>query len=508
MKNFLDRHSKDIVGVLSGFDRVLFRGTFRWISTGLGMAKFLGTHGILLKDYGEWSSKMTAVMTSHAEKVTRQKERPYEHLRSSAVDKSARAQEIAERDRVTKGLICVFGVVEPCHTMSLRKDKNTGHLVIKPEVRRCLWLYWYFMDREFGLMHIRVQTWAPFTTYVCINGRSYLERQLQRENIEYEKVGNCFPYIDDLDRANQLIQQLDKRDWRKTLDVFARQTHGLLANDCLHQLRPYWSITESEHATDVMFRDRATLESAYSALSDYAIRNFLSQDILRFMSRRTTRNFSGEVDSSYAERIEGVRVKHKVNKNSLKMYDKGSILRVETTINNPRDLRVMRKVDKNGVVTLARVRMRKGVTDCYPRAQAGYTANMRYLEALAVVGEQRSSREVLDKVSQPVHRNGKRYRGLRPVTFDAEIISVLANGNFALTGFQNADVRTKLIKKSPKSTPERRRQSGRATRFLRLLRIHRIIRKVAGRNRYCITSFGYLVIAATTAARSAPIGLV
>ena len=34
---------------------------------------------------------------------------------------------------------------------------------------------------------------------------------------------------------------------------------------------------------------------------------------------------------------DGVRVKHWVNKNSLKFYDKGSILRVEATINEPRD---------------------------------------------------------------------------------------------------------------------------------------------------------------------------
>jgi hypothetical protein len=49
------------------------------------------------------------------------------------------------------------------------------------------------------------------------------------------------------------------------------------------------------------------------------------------------------VQSDLSGRQEGVRLKHSVNGNSVKMYDKqGSVLRVETTIHNPRDLRVYR----------------------------------------------------------------------------------------------------------------------------------------------------------------------
>jgi len=47
--------------------------------------------------------------------------------------------------------------------------------------------------------------------------------------------------------------------------------------------------------------------------------------------------FCGEVTSDVIKRIEGIRVKHRVEENSIKMYDKeGSVLRIETTINDPR----------------------------------------------------------------------------------------------------------------------------------------------------------------------------
>ena len=47
--------------------------------------------------------------------------------------------------------------------------------------------------------------------------------------------------------------------------------------------------------------------------------------------------------------MEGVCVKHYLEENSLKMYDKqGSVLRVETTINQPRRFKVYRRVTRKG----------------------------------------------------------------------------------------------------------------------------------------------------------------
>jgi len=42
MQKFIQRHQEDVIGVLGGFDRVLFRGTLRSISYGEGLEGFLG----------------------------------------------------------------------------------------------------------------------------------------------------------------------------------------------------------------------------------------------------------------------------------------------------------------------------------------------------------------------------------------------------------------------------------------------------------------------------------
>ena len=89
-----------------------------------------------------------------------------------------------------------------------------------------------------------------------------------------------------------------------------------------------------------MFRDPASLGSLYPALVRHAMHHFQSPDVMRFLGRKLHPNFQGEVTSSYKRRLEGARVKHWANGNSVKMYDKGgNILRVETTMANTADFK-------------------------------------------------------------------------------------------------------------------------------------------------------------------------
>ena len=50
MQHFLESHADRVSGVLSGFDRVLFRGTNRTLSYVEGMDMFLACRGVLYKE--------------------------------------------------------------------------------------------------------------------------------------------------------------------------------------------------------------------------------------------------------------------------------------------------------------------------------------------------------------------------------------------------------------------------------------------------------------------------
>src|SRR6185437_4473084 len=164
----------------------------------------------------------------------------------------------------------------------------------------------------------------------------------------------------------------------------------------------YWSVRESEYATDVMFKDAAALRRVYPSLVAHAIQRFGCHDVLRFLGRRTSESrFAGEASASLLVRPEGTRVKHWAEENSIKMYDKqGSVLRIETTINNVRRFKVRRKARRNGVQCMRWIPMRLGLADLGRRIEVSRAANERYLEALAVVQVPARASQLLDQVSR------------------------------------------------------------------------------------------------------------
>jgi hypothetical protein len=494
LDEFMRRHSAEIEGVLDGFDRVLFRGVLRSINYERGLDKFLGAKRILLKDFKRFVSGCTAGIAAHAEAVARDSGRPYIYLESSGLRKDDYARGIAARDDVREGLICVLAVVEPCRTADLAYDKGTNRLRIIFRQRKCRFFYFYFLDREFGLMHLRLQSWVPFDLQVCVNGRLYLARALEREGIAFEQRHNALRGVADYARAQALLDGLVSRHWAGTLNAWAAGVNPLLERLGLTgDFGYYWTVAESEWATDVVFKDVRALQAAYPALTEHAMAHFHSRDVMRFLSGRDSDKLPNRVTSFRQHRPEGVRVKHVVNENSLKMYDKeGSILRIETTINNPRRFHVLRR--RHGAMKWEI--MCKGIRDIARRAQVSRAANGRYLDALSVVGETTPSHQILDPVSRAVTRNGYRFRALRPISpEDSRFLQAILHGDGFLHGFTNRTLQTVLFA-APAGTPdEARRRAASISRKLRLLRAHGLIHKVPRRNLYRISLAGHEVAA-------------
>lgn len=497
MDRFIQRHREKVTGILIGFDRVLFRGTLRTITYREGIEAFLNYHRVKLKDFGRWAERLSGQIKERAKAIAQERGRPLVYVKSSTADKEAMARRIMERDGVREGLICVLTCVEPCQSFQVRRDRESKQLVLVPWPRKCLHVYFYFVDREMGFMHIRLETWLPFTCQVCLNGREYLARRLDRAGIGYVRDDNCFTRIDDVRRAQAMLDDLGRRNWVRFLNALARRVNPHVDRGSGLDLHGYyWSIRQSEYATDVMFRRPADLQSVYPALSRHAMVHFRSEDILRFLGRRTNSRFAGEVTSHYGYRVEGFRVKHRVEENSIKMYDKaGSVLRIETTINNPRRFRVRRQVTRRGERTVGWVPMRKGVADIARRIDLCRAANERYLQALAVVGHCQTTRHVLDPVSRPVCHRGRPHRPLRPITAqDTAVFRVVLGGEFAVQGFRNRDLCDPLYGPPPDDPRQHRRLSQRISRLLRLLRAHGLIRKVGSTRYYRVTEKGHQVM--------------
>jgi len=271
----------------------------------------------------------------------------------------------------------------------------------------------------------------------------------------------------------------------------------------------YWSAYQTEWATDLIFKHPRNLASVYPLLVRHAMHHFQSPDVMRFLAqKRPHGNFTGEIVSSFKDRAEGVRVKHWVRGNSVKMYDKaGSVLRIETTVARTTDFKVLRPPDDDPKKKLQWLPLRKGTADLHRRAQVSQRSNDAYLNALAAVADTTPCSQIFDAVSRPVIDHGHRTRALR--LGDADDISLLeaiARGEFATAGFRNRDIR-RLIHPAPYNAAERdlRRLAAKTSRQLRLLRAHGLIRKIPKTHRYRLTERGQLLTAALFATRTANI---
>jgi hypothetical protein len=511
MERFVNRHNDDILGTLSGYDRVLFRGTLRSISYLSGMEKFVSSQGVLFKNYDSYVMSLTEELIKHSKQYAEQFQRPWIYLKSPKESKEELVREVLKENPITEGLICILRCVEPCHTWSVRFDRKHRGTFLRYEPRQCLYLYYYFLDREFGLMHVRLQSWVPFSIQVCLNGREYLACQMTGQGIGYEKHDNCFTRIGNLARAQELSDKLENYNWNKLLDPLAHLVNPLLEKKPgLKDLKGYyWSVRQSEYATDILFCDQANLESIYPALIKHAIEDFHSEDVLRFLQRRTNSRFAGSSEGSLKRRVEGTRVRHFIEENSIKMYNKaGSVLRIETTINNARRFRVRRMGTTKGKRVKKWQRMRKGVVDFRRRTEIGRSANRRYLNALAVVGEQRPSHQLFDTVSKRVEKDGRKYRALRPVSpEDSRAFEAIMRGEFLIQGFRHRDIREQLEAQAESDPEELKRAAGRITRLLRLLVAHQLIYKVVHTNYYRITRRGHEVMATAINFRNSDLAL-
>ena len=146
MDAFVSAHADKITGVLSLFDRLLIKGHLP-LGYPQGMEKLLLRHGKLFKDLKGFVLQQSERIKDHARRLAEKSGRPYEYY-VGPIAKEKRAREIAQRDEVRDGLVCVIATVEPCRSFGLAFGE--GRPRIFPARRKCLFLYYYFIDPVLG----------------------------------------------------------------------------------------------------------------------------------------------------------------------------------------------------------------------------------------------------------------------------------------------------------------------------------------------------------------------
>jgi hypothetical protein len=500
MEDFIRVHQDKIHGVLSCFDRMLFRG-YLPIMSGWQMAQFFNSQNLRYRVLKSFLVEQADRVKQHGVSLAKKEGRPFQYLQEKT-RKEDLARQIAERDKIEEGLVCVFSVLEPCRTFSFRFEK--GKPFVQTARRKCLFLYFYFMDPIFGLIHVKLQTWFPLQIQVYVNGHEWLARKLQQNKIRYTKHDNAFVWIEDMAKAQKFSDRFAALDWPRLLNRYAKKINPLF-NDLLKPMQYYWVTAQSEYSTDVLFKSSDLLDELFPRLLSHSTMCFGAKQVMGFLGRKLRGNFEGDIVSDVTDfshkRLPGIRIKHRVKQNWLKMYNKaGSILRVEMVINEPEGFKVRKQVCRKAKKVMEWVDMRKGVAYLFRYRDVSLGANRRYLDALAAVEDPTDAIQTLDRITTRKQVAPKRTaRAFNPVAReDHQLFQALLSGEHTIRGFSNPDIRSKL-QDSPhlKTIADPRRQSAKVTRILNRCHAHRLIAKIPHSRRWRVTRLGRIAMAAS-----------
>lgn len=491
MSSLLVRYAAKLVGVLSCFDRIIITGTIPGWCYPEGMTAYLAAQGIRVFDYArQFAEPLREEIRANAERLATEHGLTIEFIRKArAFRKEERIKAILAERGEHPGLVHIFSAMESSGAYVPWHDKATGHTGLRRKDGKCLHYYFYFIDAAFGLCYLRVPTWAPFRLQFYCNGHSWLARQLTREGIAYTPLDNTFVQIADLARAQALADAFPVEQLHRMLDAAARRYCPPIRRvpDTYH-----WSLLQVEYATDLIFRRREDLRHLYDTLIRMAVQAVKVDHIAMFLGKKLDGRTAADLGTDFATRSYGTRLKHYLGWIALKLYDKfGIVLRIETTVNDVRQLKHYRTVEhRDGTSETKYAAMQKTIYSLGALRELLLAANQRYLAFLSDLDDPSDGQRHLTQLGPSRTRDGRAYRGFNLFQErDLQAVLALLDGAGCLSGLTNAMLRRAL--------PDR--TSAQISYLLKRCRVFGLLKKCGKRYTYYLTKFGRRVLLAARA---------
>lgn len=498
--NIIKQNEEKINGVLQTFDRMIINGYLLNLCNYRQFLYYLIQNNVQLKDFNKFALQQTDSLCTNIDEYIKENNVELKYLSSGKISKDDLAREDFEKSNNKIGLISAFSVVEICNTMTVAPNRATQKLEVTSRPTKCKHYYFYYNDEEFGWMFLKIQTWFPYNVQIYINGREYLSKIFDKNDIKYEMYNNSFSYIDDFEKAQKLADSILDKKISDSFDGMIKKINNLLPNiQRIFSHSYYWCIDQCEFATDINFKSRSDLSSFYKTLVETTYFAFSSEDIYSFFGRNVSKIHTfkkGEIVSDLRNRYQGYRVKFKINNNQIKMYDKGNNLRIEVTINNPRDFKILKEREKlinhNEIQTIKEwVPMGKSIANLYRYIEISKSITQRYIEALPEINTDNVSVREIEKVSSSIIVNQRKYSAFNILNKDTlSLFMIIASGDYLINGFNNKNIRKKYFLQDSES----QKNINKMTRIFSKLRAHGIIKKVPKKNKYYLTTIGRKLI--------------
>ena len=351
---------------------------------------------------------------------------------------------------------------------------------------RCLHYYFYVMDEELGLCFVRVPTWLPFRLQIYFNQHQWLARQLARRRIGYKMLDNAFVEISDWKRAQRIADGFEVSALHRKLNELARRFCPIVERFT----RGYhFSLMQVEYALDIAFKTKEALEPIYEEISRQAILTVRTGEVARFLGKRLSPQ--AQAQSDFHTRVEGTRIKHALNRQAIKMYDKQKqVLRIECTTNEVTFYKHHCKVaKKDGSQCYELAALKRSIYSLGDLHELLDAATRRYLEFVGQLEDRTPARLALEKITRTTRDHTARTsRGFNLFSAaDLQAVLAVLRGEHHISGLTNRGLQSQLPSKN----------AGQIGRILKRLRLHGLIRRIGRTYKYYLTQLGQrLLIAA------------
>jgi hypothetical protein len=341
------------------------------------------------------------------------------------------------------------------------------------------YFYFYCLDDDFGPFFLKFGTYFPYTAKLCINGNHWAQRQAAKAGIGFTALDNGFAAVDDVAALQRICDRLGPaqidallRKWLRILPTpFTDDDEAAGYRYELSILQAEFSLTQmlDRPVSGRIFFERALHDNLDIGRPDHVSLIF-HRRILHGRKNKTPGRFRTRVITEGV--IPSLHVDYK-NTKIKQYYKQGRALRTETTINDPHDFGVTKRL-----TSLPELR------------QLGFSANRRLLGVQTISHDPiRGAKAFTDLTTPVVTNDGTRIPGLRfGDTRVHALLQALLIHRLLVHGFTNRDLRT-LIAPLLGTTTEHI-TAGKMTYDLRRLRAHGLIERVPHSRRYTVTSTG------------------
>ncbi len=252
MRELIARFGDAVKGVLTGFDRIVFKGTILPLAHEDGAMSFLRWRGVLNRDYKEWMQAQTDDLVSAVDRHAREQSgKPIIPLDSWRVDKEKLARKRQEQTGIDAGLIGAWSCQESCWSYRAHYCAEKGYPQLRRYPTRCKHLYLYLSHEQYGWMSVRLQTWFPYHIQIAL--RSEVRCQMS-------EVSKNFPLISDLRPLTSGPQ------WPHLLNSFLPMAFPTMRQTLGPHLSYYWTLWQSEWATDLIMDEPAALTATMASI--------------------------------------------------------------------------------------------------------------------------------------------------------------------------------------------------------------------------------------------------